>query len=114
MIFEARLLVNWPVFRHETSVRAVRSQGTGAHAGALRLFLTRRVDRLVRVLDQALSATDRARDVEAVVEVPQVLRGFERFFERGFGEAQGGAKSLELTLVDLTRRHLAQMLTSAR
>src|SRR5687768_11725573 len=41
------------------------------------LFLSGRLDRLVRVLHQALSPADRARDVEATVEIPQVLRRFE-------------------------------------
>jgi hypothetical protein len=97
-----------------TSVRAIETQGTGAQAGALRLFLSRRFDRLVGVLHQTLGSADRARDVEAAVEIPQVLRGFERLLKRGLRETQGGAESLELTLIDLTRRHSPQMLTSTR
>ena len=65
-------------------------------------LLPRRVDRLVRVLDQALRATDGARDVEATVEIAEILRGFERLLERGLREAQGGAESFELTLIDLS------------
>ena len=83
------------------------------NASGTRSRLASRVDRLVRVLHQALSAADRPWDVEAMVEVPEVLRGFERFFERGLSEAQCGAESFELTLIDLTRRHFVQMLTSA-
>jgi hypothetical protein len=97
-----------------TSVRAIETQGTGAQADALQLFLSRRLDRLVGVLHQTLGSADRARDVEAAVEIPQVLRGFERLLKRGLRETQGGAESLELTLIDLTRRHSPQMLTSTR
>jgi hypothetical protein len=95
-----------------TSVRAIERQGTGASSGALRLFLPRRLDRLVGVLHQTLCSADRARDIEAAVEIPEILRGFESLLERGFREAQGGAESLELTLIDLARRHSPQMLTS--
>ena len=69
------------------------------------LRLAGRVDRLIGVLDEALGSADGARDVEAMVEIPQVLRGFKGFLERGFREAQRGAQPLELTLIDLARRH---------
>ena len=49
-----------------------------------RLFLSRRLDRFVRVLDQTLGAADCTRHVEASVEIPQIFRGFEGFLERGF------------------------------
>jgi nitroreductase len=76
------------------------------------LFLSRRLDRLVRVLHQALGSADRARDVEAAVEIPQILRGFESFFERGFRQAQCGAEALELALIDLPLCHRPRMLAS--
>jgi hypothetical protein len=62
------------------------------------------VDRLVGVLDQALRAADGTRDVVATVEIAEILRGLERFLERGLRETQGGAQSFELTLIDF-RRH---------
>jgi hypothetical protein len=69
------------------------------------LWLARRIHRLVRVLNEALRAADGSRDIEAMVEVAKILCGFECFLERGFSEAQCGAESLELTLIDLTRGH---------
>jgi len=53
------------------------------------LRLSRRVYGLVRVLYETLGSTDRARNVETAVEVAQVLRGLEGFFERRLSEAQG-------------------------
>jgi hypothetical protein len=67
--------------------------------------LSRRLDRFVRILDQTLGPTDRARHVETVVEAPEILRRLERLLQRGLGEAQGRAQSLELALIDLTRGH---------
>lgn len=69
------------------------------------LRLARRIHRFVRVLNEALRAADGAWYVEAMVEVAKILCGFECFLERGFSQAQCGAKPLELTLIDLTRRH---------
>ena len=40
-----------------------------------------------------------------MVEIAEILRCFECFLERGFREAQCGAQPLELTLIDLARRH---------
>ena len=53
------------------------------------LGLARRVDRLERVPDETLRAADRAWNIEAAIEAPEVLRGLERFLERGLGEAKG-------------------------
>ncbi len=69
------------------------------------LLLPRGVDRLVRVLDQALSSADGAWDIEAIVEVSEILRRFECLLERGLSEAQRGAQPLELALIDFARRH---------
>ena len=63
------------------------------------------VHRLVRVLNEPLRTADSSRDIEAMVEIAEILRCFERFLERRFGEAQRGAQPLELTLIDLSRRH---------
>ena len=63
------------------------------------------VHRLVRVLNEALRTADGAWDVEAMVEITQILRRLECFLERGFRKTQGRAQPLELTLIDLTRRH---------
>ena len=63
------------------------------------------VHRLVRVLNESLRTPDGAGDVEAMVEIAEILRRFERFLERGFREAQGGAEPLELTLIDFSRCH---------
>lgn len=52
-----------------------------------------------------MRATDRARHVEAPVEVPEILGGLERLLERGLGKTQRGPKTLELTLIDLVRCH---------
>src|SRR6266545_4740513 len=78
------------------------------------LRLSRRLDRLVGVLNETLGSADGARDIEAAVEVAQILGRFERLLERRFREAQGRAEPLELALIDLRRRHWSQMLTSAR
>ena len=75
------------------------------HVMLIPLFLARRVHRFIRVLDQTLGSADRARDVEAAVEIPEILRGLERFLERGLREAQGRAQSLELALIDLAFRY---------
>ncbi len=69
------------------------------------LRLSRRVDRLVGVLHETLGSADRARDIEATVEVAEVLRRLECFLERGLRKAQSRAESLELALIDLRRRH---------
>ncbi len=63
-----------------------RSSSPGWHTTEMlaRLFLSRRLDRFVRVLDQTLGAADCTRHVEASVEIPQIFRGFEGFLERGF------------------------------
>ena len=63
------------------------------------------VHRLVRILNESLRTPDGAGDVEAMVEVAEILRRFERFLERGLREAQGGAQPFELALIDLPRRH---------
>ena len=63
------------------------------------------VHRLVRVLNEALRTPDGAGDVEAMVEIAEILRRFERFLERGFRKAQRGAQPLELTLIDFARCH---------
>jgi hypothetical protein len=86
-----------------------------AHAQMLApaLLLSRGLDRFVRVLHQALRAADRARDVEATVEVPEVLRSLERLLESRLREAQRGSESLEFALVYLRGRHQPQMLPSA-
>ena len=76
------------------------------------LSLSRGVDRLIRVLDQALGPADRARDVEATIEVPEVLRGLESLLERGLREAQRRPESLKLAVIDLRGRHQPQMLPS--
>jgi len=65
------------------------------------LALPRRVDRLVRVLHEPLCPTDRARDIEALVEVAEVLRGLESFFECGLRETQGRSEPLELARIDI-------------
>lgn len=49
-----------------------------------------------------------------MVEIAEILRRLECFLERGLREAQGGAQPLELTLIDLTRCHWPQMLTSVQ
>lgn len=69
------------------------------------LRLAGRVHRLVRVLYEALSSADGTRDVETMVEIPQVLRRLECFLERRLREAQRGAQPFELALIDLARRH---------
>ena len=69
------------------------------------LRLARRVHRLVGVLHEALRTADGARDIEAMVEIAEILRGFERFLERGFRKAQRGAQPLELSLIDFSRCH---------
>lgn len=103
-----------------TSARTTSRRSTGANTHERyslcqrALFLSRRLDRFVRVLHQALRAADGARDVEAPVEVAEILRSLEGFLERRLREAQGGAKPLKLTLIDLPRRHWSQMLTSVR
>ena len=57
--------------------------------------------RLIRVLDQALRARDRAWDVETAVEVAEVLGRLERLLERRLREAQRRAEPLELAGVDV-------------
>jgi len=69
------------------------------------LRLAGRVHRLVRVLNEALRTADGAWDVEAMVEIAEILSGFKRFLERGFRQAQRGAQPLELTLIDFSRCH---------
>ena len=69
------------------------------------LRLAGSVHGLVRVLNEALGAADGTRNVETMVEIAEILRSLERFLERGFRETQCGAQPLELTLIDLTRRH---------
>ena len=69
------------------------------------LFLPRRVDRLVGVLNEPLRAADGPRDVVTAVEITQVLRGLERLLERGLREAQRRPEPLELTLIDLSCGH---------
>ena len=58
------------------------------HVIIARSLLASRVYGLVGVLDQALRATDGARNVVATVEIAQILRGFEGLLERGLREAQ--------------------------
>jgi len=81
------------------------SHATDVTGGARRSGLPCGVHRLVRVLNEALRAADGAWDVEAMVEIAKILRSFERFLERGFGQAQRGAQPLELTLIDFSRCH---------
>jgi len=69
------------------------------------LRLAGRVHGLVRVLNEALRTADGTRNVEAMVEIAEILRRFERFLERGLRETQCGAQPLELTLIDFSRRH---------
>ena len=66
-----------------------------------------RVDRLIREseVDNWRQVRSFTRDVETMVEVPEILRGLERLLERGFREAQRRAQPLELALIDLTRGH---------
>jgi hypothetical protein len=64
------------------------------------LGFTRRIDRLERVPDEALRTPDRAWNVKAPVEAPEILRGLERFLERGLGEAEGRCEALELARID--------------
>lgn len=63
-------------------------------------MLPSRAHRLVRVLHEPLRARDGAWDVEAPVEVPQVLGGIERLLERGFSEAQRRTETFELAGID--------------
>ena len=81
------------------------SHATDVTGGARRSRFPCGVHGLVRVLNEALRTADGARYVEAMVEIAKVLRGFKGFLERGLREAQRGAQPLELTLIDLTRRH---------
>jgi hypothetical protein len=69
------------------------------------LRLARRVNRLVRVLNETLGTADGARDVEAMVEIAEILGCFECFLESGFRQTQRGAQPLELTLIDFSRCH---------
>src|SRR3954452_11183957 len=55
--------------------------------------------RFVRVLHEPLRPTDRARHVEASVEVAEVLGRLERFLERRLRETQCRGEALELTRV---------------
>src|SRR5439155_4035636 len=70
------------------------------------LALTRSVDRLVRVLHEPLRAGERAWDVEAPIEVTQVLGRLECFFKRGLGQPQRRSQPLELARVDLFHRRI--------
>ena len=81
------------------------SHATDVTGGARRSRFPCGVHGLVRVLNEALRTADGARYVESMVEIAKVLRGFKGFLERGLREAQRGAQPLELTLIDLTRRH---------
>jgi hypothetical protein len=72
---------------------------------AARLSLPRRLDGFVRVLHESLRAADRARDIEALVEVAEILRGLERLLERGLRETQGRPQPFELAGVDLAARY---------
>jgi len=81
------------------------SHATDVTGGARRSGLPCGVHRLVRVLNEALRAADGARHVEAMVEIAEILRRFERFLERGLRETQRGAQPLELTLIDFSRCH---------
>lgn len=60
------------------------------------LALARRVDRLVRVLNETLCPADRARHIEALVKVAEVLRGLEGLLERRLRETQGRSEPFEL------------------
>jgi len=67
---------------------------------AAMLTLARGVHGLVRVLHQPLRAADGAWDVEALVEVAEILRGLERLLEGGLRETQGRPQPFELAGVD--------------
>jgi len=64
------------------------------------LGLTRSIDRLERVTDEALRPSDGPRDVEAAIEVSKVLRSLEGFLESRLGEAERRCESFELAGVD--------------
>jgi hypothetical protein len=61
--------------------------------------LARGVDGLERVPDETLRAADRARHVEAPIEAPEILRGLERFLERGLCEAERRRETFELARI---------------
>jgi len=61
---------------------------------------TRRRDSLLRVPDEPLSAAERSRHIEAVVEVAEVLGRFEGLFERRAREPERRGEPLELALID--------------
>ena len=63
---------------------------------ATSLSLARRGDRFERVLDEPLRTADGARNIEAAIEAPEILSGFERLLERGLREAQRRGETLEL------------------
>ncbi len=65
------------------------------------LRVTRGVDRLERVSDEALRAADGTRHVEASIEAAEILRSLERLFERGLREPKRGPEPLELSRVDV-------------
>jgi nitroreductase len=89
---------------HEADATAAARRG--------RLFLSRGIDRFVRVLHQALRTADGARDIETAVEIAQVLGGFQGFLEGGFRKAQRGAQTLKLALIHLALGHPPRMLAS--
>jgi len=60
------------------------------------LRLARCIHGLERVPDEALRAAESTRHIEAAVKASEVLRGLERFLERGFGKAERGREPLEL------------------
>ena len=56
-------------------------------------------DRLFRVPDEPLRAPEGAGDVEAMIEVAEILGSLERLLERGARKPQRGRQPLELALV---------------
>src|SRR2546428_13290272 len=81
-------------------IRSRRPLSPSVAAIGFSLGLPRCINRLERVADEALRAPDGARDVEAPIEVSEVLRSFEGFLEGGLGEAERRCESFELARVD--------------
>jgi hypothetical protein len=92
------------VIRRESLVATAAWEAEHGAAASSReresLGLTRRIHGLERVADEALRAADRARHVKPAIEAPEILRGLERFLERGLGEAERRREALELAGID--------------
>src|SRR5438874_11463460 len=65
------------------------------------LRLTRGVHGFERVADEALGSADRARNIEAPIEVSEILRGLERLLKRGLGKPERRSEALQLPRIGL-------------